>query len=57
MFTENRDRLLKGDVARGLLTAILVYPQVKPLRSNEYLSVDGTLIEVWASMKSFRLKG
>ena len=56
VFTKNRDRLLQGDVARGFLVAILVDPQVKPLLSSEHFSVDGTLIEAWASMKSFRPK-
>ena len=50
VFTKNRDRLLQGDVARGFLVAILVDPQVKPLLSSEHFSVDGTLIEAWASM-------
>src|SRR3954447_20169582 len=56
VFTKNRDRLLKGDIARGFLAAILADPQVKPLLSTEHFSVDGTLIEAWASMKSFRPK-
>ena len=55
VFTKNRDRLLEGDVACGL-TAILSDPAVKPLLSTEHFSVDGTLIEAWASMKSFRPK-
>ena len=54
VFTKNRDRLLRGDVARRLLAAILVDPRVTPLLSSEHFSVDGTLIEAWASMKSFR---
>jgi transposase len=56
VFTKNRDRLLEGDVARGFLAAILADPRVKPLLSTEHFSVDGTLIEAWASMKSFRPK-
>jgi transposase len=56
VFTKNRDRLLAGDIARGFLAAILIDPQVKPLVSDEHFSVDGTLIEAWASMKSFRPK-
>ena len=56
VFTKNRDRLLAGDVARGFLAAILADPQVEPLLSDEHFSVDGTLIEAWASMKSFRPK-
>ena len=54
VFTKNRDRLLEGDIARGFLLAILADPQVAPLLSDEHFSVDGTLIEAWASMKSFR---
>jgi len=56
VFTKNRDRLLAGDIARGFLTAILIDPKVKPLLSDEHFSMDGTLIEAWASMKSFRPK-
>jgi transposase len=53
VFTKNRDRLLEGDIAHGFLRAILADPQVKHLLSSEHFSVDGTLIEAWASMKSF----
>jgi transposase len=56
VFTKNRDRLLEGDIAHGFLRAILADPQVKRLLSNEHFSVDGTLIEAWALMKSFRPK-
>ena len=56
VFTKNRDRLLKGDIAQPFLAAILADPQVKPLLSDEHFSVDGTLIEAWASMKSFQPK-
>ena len=56
VFTKNRNRLLAGDIARGFLAAILVDPHVKPLLSDEHFSVDGTLIEAWACMKSFRPK-
>lgn len=56
VFTKNRDRLLEGDIARGLLLAILADPKVAPLLSDEHFSVDGTLIEGWSSMKSFRPK-
>jgi transposase len=56
VFTKNRERLLRGDVARALLATILVDPKVEPLLSDEHFSVDGTLIEAWASMKSFKPK-
>jgi len=54
VFTKNRDRLLEGDIAQALLVAILADPSIAPLLSDEPFSVDGTLIEAWASMKSFR---
>jgi transposase len=56
VFTKNRDRLLQGDIAQAFLVALLSDPRVKPLLSDEHFSVDGTLIEAWASMKSFRPK-
>ncbi len=43
-------------MAAKFLSAVLANPQVKPLLSDEHFSVDGTLIEAWASMKSFRAK-
>jgi len=55
-FSKNRDRLLEGDVAAKLLGAVLTQPRVKRLLSTDHFSVDGTLIEAWASMKSFRPK-
>lgn len=55
-FTKNRDRLLAGDVFDRFMTKLLNHPQVKPLLSSEHFSVDGTLIEAWASHKSFRPK-
>jgi transposase len=55
-FSKNRDRLLAGDVARRFLTAVLAHPRVKRLVSNDHFSVDGTMIEAWASMKSFKPK-
>src|SRR5580658_5180915 len=56
VFTRNRDRLLDGDVARLFLSTVVTSPEVKTLLSNERFSVDGTLIEAWASMKSFQQK-
>ena len=56
VFTHNRDRLLEAEVARDFLSALLGLPQVKALLSSEHFSVDGTLIDAWASMKSFRPK-
>jgi transposase len=53
-FSKNRDRLLEGDVAAKFLAAVLAQPRVKQLLSTEHFSVDVTLIEAWASMKSFK---
>ena len=53
VFCKNRDRLLGGDIAAKFFTGILNLPQVRKLLSSEHFSVDGTLIEAWASMKSF----
>jgi transposase len=55
-FSKNRDRLLEGDIAAKFLAAVLSQPRVTKLLSSEHFSVDGTLIEAWASMKSFRPK-
>jgi len=55
-FSKNRDRLLDGDIAAKFLAAVLGRPRVKALLSSEHFSVDGTLIEAWASMKSFKPK-
>ena len=55
-FSKNRDRLLEGDIAAKFLAAVLAEPRVKRLLSRDHFSVDGTLIEAWASMKSFRPK-
>lgn len=56
-FSKNRDRLLEGEIAAKFLAAVLAQPRVKRLLSSEHFSVDGTLIEAWASLKSFRPKG
>jgi len=55
-FSKNRDRLLAGEIAAKFLTAVLSQPRVKRLLSSEHFSVDGTLIQAWASMKSFKPK-
>jgi transposase len=55
-FSKNRDRLLDADVAAKFLEAVLRHPKVKRFLSDEHFSVDGTLVEAWASMKSFRAK-
>jgi len=55
-FSKNRERLLDGEIATRFLSAILARPKVKRLLSSDHFSVDGTLIEAWCSMKSFRPK-
>ena len=55
-FSKNRDRLLEGEVAAKLLNAVLSQPRVKRLLSTDHFSVDGTLVQAWASMKSFKPK-
>jgi transposase len=55
-FTRNRDRLLAGEVASRFLATVLAQPKVRALLSTEHFSVDGTLLEAWASSKSFRRK-
>jgi IS5 family transposase len=55
-FSKNRDRLLEGEIAAKFLAALLGQPQVERLLSSDHFSVDGTLIEAWASIKSFRRK-
>jgi transposase len=56
VFSKNRDRLLEGDIATKFMRAVLEQPRVKRLLSTDHFSVDGTLIEAWASMKSFKQK-
>ena len=56
VFSKNRDRLLESDIAARFLSAVLNRPEVKKLLSDDHFSVDGTLVEAWASMKSFQPK-
>src|SRR6478609_2560626 len=55
-FSKNRDRLLAGDIAAKFLASVLARPKVKQLLSTDHFSVDGTLIDAWASMKSIKPK-
>jgi len=55
-FTKNRERLQGSDIFQKFMTTLLAHKKVRPLLSNEHFSVDGTLIEAWASQKSFRPK-
>ena len=56
VFSKNRDRLLDADVAAKFLEAVLRHPKVERFLSDDHFSVDGTLVEAWASLKSFRAK-
>jgi len=56
VFTKDRDRLLDGAIAAKFFQAVLSQPQVKALLSDEHFTVDGTLIEAFASLKSFKPK-
>src|SRR5882672_1161140 len=53
-FTKNRDRLLDGDIAAAFFDAVLIHADSKQLLSDEHFTVDGTLLEAWASQKSFQ---
>jgi transposase len=55
-FTKNRDRLLQADVAKEFLARMVAQAQAKGLTSDEHFTVDGTLLEAWASAKSFQPK-
>ena len=56
VFTKNRNRLLEGDVAREFLGEVVAQAGAKGLTSDEHFTVDGTLVEAWASLKSFQRK-
>jgi transposase len=56
VFTKNRDRLLEGDIAEKFFAHVLDQARMAGLLSDEHFSVDGTLIEAWASHKSFQRK-
>jgi len=54
VFSKNRDRLLEADIAAKFLAAVLTQSEVRRLLSSDHFSVDGTLVEAWASLKSFK---
>src|SRR5467141_1395142 len=56
VFTKNRQRLLDGDIAEAFFKAVLKQARVRNLLSHEHFTVDGTLLEAWASLKSFQRK-
>lgn len=55
-FSKNRDRLLQGDIAAAFFDAVVAQARQGGLLSDEHFTVDGTLLEAWASLKSFRPK-
>jgi transposase len=55
-FTKNRDRLLEADVAKEFLAQVVAQARQRGLTSDEHFTVDGTLLEAWASVKSFQPK-
>jgi transposase len=57
VFSKNRDRLLAGDVATAFFQAVLAEAEAQQLTSDEHFTVDGTLLEAWASLKSFKQVG
>ena len=54
VFTKNRDRLLAGDVATTFFQAVRAEAEARQLTSDDHFTVDGTLLEAWASLKSFK---
>lgn len=56
-FSKNRDRLLEGDIAAAFFDAVVDQARQAQLLSDEHFTVDGTLLEAWASLKSFRPRG
>ena len=55
-FTQNRERFLTGDIANAFFKSVLTVARSRHLLSEEHFSVDGSLIEAWASHKSFKPK-
>src|SRR5438552_3444549 len=55
-FTKNRDRLLEAEVAKEFLAQVVERARSQGLTSDEHFTVDGTLLEAWASLKSFQPK-
>jgi Transposase DDE domain len=56
VFTKNRERLLRGEVAERLLLAVVEQAHARQLLSEEHFTIDGTLIQAWANRRSFREK-
>jgi len=56
VFTKNRERLLSGDIAQAFFERAVEQARQRGLLSDEHFTVDGTLVEAWASLKSFKRK-
>src|SRR5207247_2546531 len=56
VFTKNRERLLAGEIARAFFDRVVAQARERGLLSDEHFTVDGTLVEAWASLKSFKRK-
>jgi len=56
VFTKNRERLLDGEIARAFFDRVVAQARERGLLSDEHFTVDGTLVEAWASLKSFKRK-
>jgi transposase len=56
VFTKNRQRLLDGNIAQAFFERVVALAREQGLLSDEHFTVDGTLIEAWASLKSFKRK-
>ena len=56
VFCKNRERLLRGDISQAFFAAVLRQAEAKQLLSDEHFTVDGTLLEAWASKKSYQKK-
>jgi hypothetical protein len=56
VFTKNRERLLDGDIAEAFFQAVLQQARERSLLSDEHFTVEGTLLEAWASVKSYQRK-
>jgi transposase len=57
VFTKNRERLLAGDIAQAFFARVVAQARERGWLSDEHFTVDGTLIEAWASLKSFKKPG
>jgi transposase len=57
VFTKNRQRLLDGEVATAFLEQVVEQARSRDLLSGEHFTVDGTLLEAWAGLRSFKRKG